>query len=104
MLVQYVNTGSDLANNHFDIAIPGGGVGLFPLGCQRQWNASSHGWGDRYGGVHTKEECSELPRPLQGGCRFRFDFMEGVPNPNVTFYQVKCPPELVAITGCELDV
>lgn len=102
MLVQYTNTGGDLKQNHFDIAMPGGGVGLFPLGCQRQWNASDHGWGDRYGGVHSLAECSQLPVPLQRGCRFRFEFMKGVPNPDVSFYQVKCPPELIAITGCEL--
>lgn len=103
MLVQYVNTGSDLHHNHFDIAIPGGGVGIFPLGCERQWNASDQGWGDRYGGVHTEAECSQLPKPLQRGCKFRFEFMEGVPNPDVSFYQVKCPAELVALTGCELE-
>jgi hypothetical protein len=29
MIVQATNTGGDLGNNHFDIAIPGGGVGIF---------------------------------------------------------------------------
>lgn len=103
MLVQYTNTGGDLKQNHFDIEMPGGGVGLYPLGCVRQWNASSTGWGDRYGGVHTKKECAQLPAALQKGCEFRFDFMEGVPNPDVSFYQVKCPPELTAITGCDFE-
>lgn len=54
MIVQVTNTGSDLGKNHFDIAMPGGGVGLFN-GCSAQWNASVDGWGDRYGGVHTIE-------------------------------------------------
>lgn len=102
MVVQYTNTGGPLKSNHFDIQMPGGGVGIFPLGCERQWNASEHGWGDQYGGVHTKPECTQLPAPLQSGCRFRFDFMEGVSNPNVSFYQVECPAELIAITGCIL--
>lgn len=31
-------------NNHFDLQIPGGGVGLFN-GCQSQWNAPADGWG-----------------------------------------------------------
>ena len=29
MIVQASNTGGDLGNNHFDIAMPGGGVGIF---------------------------------------------------------------------------
>ncbi|XP_057669826.1 endoglucanase-like [Diorhabda carinulata] len=99
MLVQAINTGSDLYSNQFDLQIPGGGVGLYN-GCSRQWNAPEDGWGDRYGGVHTLEECNQLPQQLQEGCRWRFEFMEGVPNPNVTFYEVKCPLELIAITNC----
>ncbi|CAG9853556.1 unnamed protein product [Phyllotreta striolata] len=100
LLVQTINTGSDLVSNQFDIQIPGGGVGLGNIGCQVQWNAPVNGWGDRYGGVHTIEECNELPEVLQEGCRWRFTWMEGVPNPNVTYTQVKCPLELIAITNC----
>lgn len=103
MLVQYTTTGGDLTHNRFDIPIPGGGIGENILGCQRQWNVSGSVWGDRYGGVYTSAECAQLPKALQDGCRFRFNFMEGVSNPDVTFYEVKCPAELVAITGCELD-
>lgn len=35
MVVQVTNTGGDLSNNHFDLQIPGGGVGIFN-GCQTQ--------------------------------------------------------------------
>nr|XP_023022929.1 endoglucanase-like [Leptinotarsa decemlineata] len=101
MLVQITNTGSPLAVNQFDIELPGGGVGIYPHGCMKQWNASETGWGDTFGGVHSDAECSELPAVLQPGCHFRFQFMEGVSNPPVTFQQVQCPRELVAITGCE---
>lgn len=101
-LVQITNAGDTLQDNQFDLGIPGGGVGIFPLGCMTQWGASEEGWGDPYGGVHTIEECDELPADLQSGCRWRFEFMEGVSNPDVTFYQVKCPKELVDISGCEL--
>lgn len=103
MLVQYTNTGGPLAVNQFDLALPGGGVGVFPKGCMKQWNAPATGWGDQFGGVHTKAECNELPEVLQHGCRFRFEFLEGVSNPNVTFVQVKCPKELIAVTGCNTD-
>lgn len=35
MVVQATNTGGDLGDNHFDLAIPGGGVGQFN-GCTSQ--------------------------------------------------------------------
>ena len=35
MVVQATNTGGDLGDNHFDLAIPGGGVGQFN-GCASQ--------------------------------------------------------------------
>ncbi|KAK1224965.1 hypothetical protein PQX77_012114 [Marasmius sp. AFHP31] len=41
MIVQATNTGGDLGNNHFDILMPGGGVGAFTQGCPAQfgsWN------------------------------------------------------------------
>ncbi|XP_050498802.1 endoglucanase-like isoform X1 [Diabrotica virgifera virgifera] len=101
-LVQLTNSGEEYQTNQFDLGIPGGGVGLFPKGCTAQWNAPSTGWGDLYGGVHTEEECNELPEVLQPGCKWRFTFMEGVSNPEVTFYQVQCPRELVERSGCVL--
>ncbi len=52
MVVQVTNTGGDLGENHFDIQMPGGGVGLFN-GCAPQWGAPDAGWGDRYGGVSS---------------------------------------------------
>nr|AKH90729.1 cellulase I [Batocera horsfieldi] len=100
MVVQITNTGGDLGSNQFDIAIPGGGVGIFTEGCSSQWGCPSSGWGDQYGGVSSESGCSELPSVLQDGCKFRFEFMQGASNPGVTFEQVECPSELVAITGC----
>lgn len=100
MIVQYTNTGGDLKENHFDIEIPGGGTGVFPMGCDRQWNATSNGWGKRYG-IDSEEECKNLPAALQKGCEFRFNFMENVPNPDVTYFRVKCPAELPAVSGCQ---
>ena len=35
MVVQVTNTGGDLGSNHFDLQIPGGGVGIFN-GCETQ--------------------------------------------------------------------
>lgn len=52
--------------NHFDLQIPGGGVGIFN-GCQSQWNAPANGWGDRYGGVSSIEGCNDLPAAIREG-------------------------------------
>jgi hypothetical protein len=100
LLAQVTNTGADLTQNHFDILIPGGGVGYFTLGCQTQWNTPEDGWGDRYGGVHSIEECSQLPELLQEGCKWRFTWMQGVDNPEVSFYQIKCPEYFVGVSKC----
>nr|QCF40876.1 glycoside hydrolase family 45 protein [Diabrotica virgifera virgifera] len=99
LLVQAINTGSDLTTNQFDLQIPGGGVGLYN-GCVKQWNAPADGWGERYGGVTSVEGCDQLPVQLQDGCKWRFEYLEGVSNPSATFYEVKCPSELIAITNC----
>ena len=67
MVVQVINSGTDLdIDAHFDIQIPGGGVGLRD-GCQNQWNYNQT-WGYQYGGVRNVTGCSALPRPLQRGC------------------------------------
>lgn len=76
-------------------------MGIPNLGCMSQWNTGPNGWGDRYNGVSTEDECHLLPEPLQPGCRFRFEYMEDVFNPNVSFQEVECPAELVAVSGCE---
>ncbi|XP_050500060.1 endoglucanase [Diabrotica virgifera virgifera] len=102
MIVQVTNTGSDLSHNHFDIALPGGGVGIFTQGCHDQWNAPWNGWGDQYGGVHNRGECATLPQALQSGCYFRFDFYQNANNPRMHFDQVQCPAEIVARSGCSL--
>lgn len=53
LVVQITNTGSDLGENHFDIAMPGGGAGLYSTGCTNEWDAPVGGWGDPISGVST---------------------------------------------------
>jgi len=101
MIVQITNTGADLGANHFDIQIPGAGVGIFN-GCSKQWGAPNDGWGRRYGGVTTKAECSQLPAQLREGCEWRFGWFSSSDNPNVVYERVQCPKELTDITGCIL--
>jgi hypothetical protein len=99
MIVQVTNSGGDLGEDHFDIQLPGGGVGLFN-GCTTQWGAPENGWGDRYGGVRTAAECMQLPQQLQDGCLWRFGWFENADNPNVQYTRVECPRELIQRTGC----
>jgi len=99
MIVQVSNTGGDLGENHFDIQMPGGGVGLFN-GCQPQWGAPGDGWGDRYGGVRSEAECNQLPSQLQAGCRWRFGWFQNADNPSVNFREVSCPSELTSQSAC----
>jgi hypothetical protein len=98
MAVQITNSGSDLGSNQFDLAIPGGGVGIFN-GCQKQYNAPTDGWGERYGGVSSKDQCKKLPSQLQAGCEFRFDFL-GSDDSQVTFTEITCPSQLTGASGC----
>ncbi|SPO02240.1 related to Endoglucanase-5 [Cephalotrichum gorgonifer] len=99
MIVQATNTGGDLGQNHFDIAMPGGGVGIFN-GCTDQWGSPANGWGDRYGGIHSRSECDGFPEKLKPGCYWRFDWFGNADNPPVNFRQVDCPAEIVAKSGC----
>ncbi|OWA52637.1 Endoglucanase-5 [Hypsibius exemplaris] len=99
MIVQVTNTGSDLGENHFDIQMPGSGVGMFD-GCTSQWGLPLSVWGQQYGGVASRQDCFGLPQAIQAGCLFRFDWFMGADNPNVQFVKVKCPAELEARTQC----
>ncbi|CAG9862505.1 unnamed protein product [Phyllotreta striolata] len=103
MLVQVTNTGEDdphADHNEFDIAMPGSGVGYYTKGCSSQWNSDLSNWGDQYGGVHDEKDCYKLPKQLWKGCLFRFQWMVGYSNPDVSFVEVQCPKELINISGC----
>ncbi|MFY0563990.1 hypothetical protein ACN28E_09090 [Archangium lansingense] len=99
MVVQVVNTGGDLGQNHFDLLIPGGGVGLFNA-CTSQWGAPADGWGARYGGVSTRAQCDQLPAQLRAGCQWRFDWFMNADNPTMSFKQVTCPSAITSKSGC----
>lgn len=97
-VIQATNTGGDLGNNHFDLLIPGGGVGAFTNGCPAQfgsWNG-----GQQYGGVSSRADCDNLPAAVRPGCYWRFDWFQNADNPSVTFQKTTCPSELIAKSGC----
>jgi len=98
-IVQITNTGGDLGDNHFDLQIPGGGVGIFN-GCSVIYGAPTDGWGKRYGGVDSEAQCEQLPAELQKGCKWRWTFLNGADNPPMEFKRVKCPKEILEKTDC----
>jgi hypothetical protein len=97
MIVQVTNTGNDLGNDQFDLAIPGGGEGN-TQGCTKQYGRDV--WGADYGGVSHREECDALPPALQGGCYWRFDWFRSADNPTINWEKVQCPEQLSYISGC----
>lgn len=98
MIVQVTNIGYDLTSNHFDIAIPGGGQGIFQ-GCFKQYNNFYSG--KRYGGISNNTECNLLPKPIQISCRWRFTWFQNADNPSVIFKKVVCPKYLLNISKCK---
>ncbi|GME57155.1 Glycoside hydrolase family 45 [Neofusicoccum parvum] len=89
LVVQITNTGGDLGDNHFDIAMPGGGVGQFN-GCSQQWGGGID-LGQQYGGFSDVSQCGRIPGPWQDSCAWRFDWFENADNPEVQFRRVRCP-------------
>ncbi|KAM0367827.1 hypothetical protein ACHAPZ_009306 [Fusarium culmorum] len=100
MIVQSTNTGGDLGDNHFDLMMPGGGVGIFD-GCTSEFGKPLGG--AQYGGISSRSQCDSFPELLKDGCHWRFDWFKNADNPDFTFEQVQCPKELLAISGCKRD-
>ncbi|KAL3427640.1 glycoside hydrolase family 45 protein [Phlyctema vagabunda] len=99
MVVQATNTGGDLGANHFDLAIPGGGFGIYDA-CTTEWKNASTDWGERYGGISRRSQCDTFADALKPACYWRFDWFQNADNPSVAFTQVACPAALTARTGC----
>jgi hypothetical protein len=98
MIVQVTNTGGDLDQNHFDIAMPGGGVGMFPQGCRKQFNGAY--MGNDYGGYTHPNDCWNLPERYREGCWWRWNWFKNADNPTAEFVEVSCPQAMIDRTGC----
>jgi hypothetical protein len=98
MIIQVTNTGYDLSGNQFDIAIPGGGQGIFK-GCTKQYK--NYTGGNDYGGVSNVQDCARLPKHLKQGCLWRFEWFMNADNPKILFKEVPCPVILTGITKCK---
>lgn len=71
IIVQAINTGSDVSGNQLDLQIGDGGAGAFNTcagDATSMYPGSYAAWGDVYGGVHHKSECAGLPKyPIKDG-------------------------------------
>ncbi len=108
MIVQTINIGG-LGGDQFDILIPGGGVGDFAAGCQKQWGST--GANTVYGGMLSdckgdcacmKGKCSSFfgSKPaLKAGCDWFTNWYSCADNPKLQFKQVSCPSQITQKTG-----
>jgi hypothetical protein len=102
MIVKVSNTGGDVANNQFDLMVPGGGVGQFNA-CAKQWGTSD--LGAQYGGFLTnctgshaqkkdcvRQQCMKIPAgTARDGCLWFVDWFQAADNPKFTSQQTDCP-------------
>lgn len=124
LILQSINTGSDVAGTQFDMQVGDGGAGAFNTcaggkepgvdsmfpGTYEQSN-----WGHEYGGVDNRSQCENLPLypekdaamriagdDLVTLCEYSFDKGargEGGQNPSIqSIGRVKCPDTLVEMT------
>lgn len=126
LLVQSINTGSDVAGNQFDLQVGDGGAGIFNAcvggdspGANTMFPGSKDAWGKQYGGVDNRADCANLPKypeksgPMQAAgddlvslCEYSFDLGArgdgadyGPANPTIlSIGRVQCPEELVQMT------
>jgi len=119
LILQSINTGSDVQGNQFDLQVGDGGFGANNK-CAGTSSAMYPGgtaaWGDMYGGVSTRDKCAGLPLyptvsgPMKAAgddlvslCQYSFDKkvrLETNPsNPTILdMARVKCPPAIVELT------
>ena len=109
MIVQVVNTGNDVDPTQFDLAIPGGGVGVYNA-CSNQWG-KSFDLGAQYGGFATeckndptciKNKCDTIfaGKPdLQAGCSWYLGWYGGADNPKLSYKEIACPQAIKDKSG-----
>jgi len=110
MIVQVTNIGYDVTGDHsFDIQIPAAGQGIFRDGCVKDYGhgftVSDFDCGKNYGGCDNISGCAKLPAVLRPGCEWRYNWYHWnqgggkTNNPYVDFRRVKCPRQLIDISG-----
>lgn len=109
MVIQIINIGYDIIGEHsFDIQIPGAGQGFYQSGCIRQYKNKKVGDFDcdnPYGGCFDIKGCFRLPLDLQRGCFWRYNWYYWFKdngktnNPYIKFRKIKCPKQIIDISG-----
>jgi len=111
MIVQVINNGG-VAQDQFDLLLPGGGVGALNAcggssGPGGQWNVSNSDLGAQYGGflaacsgdINAKKSCvmnkctqvfANKP-DLLAGCTWFVNWFEVADNPNLVAKEIACP-------------
>jgi hypothetical protein len=110
MIVQVINIG-DIGANHFDLLIPGGGVGANNACTSngKQWGSADIG--SQSGGmlagcsantscVTTKCQAAFGSMPLLlAGCEWFTGWFGAADNPNIVYQKVSCPAAISAKSG-----
>lgn len=109
IIVQVINNGG-VADDQFDLLIPGGGVGLLNA-CSKQWGTSD--LGAQYGGFLAgcnggkdcvRQKCTQLfaDKPdLMAGCEWFLGWFNAADNPNVIYRQIACPQAITQRSGLQ---
>jgi Glycosyl hydrolase family 45 len=109
MIVQATNIG-DIGANHFDLQIPGGGVGSAGFGaCMRQFGSAD--LGAQSGGYRTScngDKACIMSRcqaafsgrtDLLAGCDWFVNWFNAADNPNLRYKQIACPSAITQRSG-----
>ncbi|OAL49971.1 endoglucanase [Pyrenochaeta sp. DS3sAY3a] len=100
MIVQASNTAYDITTtNRFSLAVPGGNT-TSTNACAQQYGVDQSVFGEVMAGVSSKDDCKNLPTPLQAGCNWRFDWFGDASSPRANFKRVVCPAEITSKTNC----
>jgi len=119
LIVQSVNSGSDVHCPQFDLQVGVGGQGIHNNcvgGTAALFDGSQADMGERYGGWRNKEECAQSPTHLRNStlmqeegdnlitlCELSFSLNmrgeDGLNSRIIEMSQVTCPRQLTAITG-----
>ena len=109
MIIQVINNGG-VAEDQFDLLIPGGGVGALNA-CSTQWGSSD--LGAQYGGFLSgcngdtacvQQKCQTVfagKADLMAGCTWFLNWFKAADNPNFVYKQVTCPSALTSKSGMQ---
>ncbi len=107
MIVQVINNGG-VAQDQFDLLIPGGGVGALNA-CDDQWGSVN--LGAQYGGFRAtcgsnatciRDMCTAAfgSKPeLMAGCDWFINWFAMADNPNFTYERIACPSAITQRSG-----